>query len=148
MAEQEVDKVLDALVERLRVIKGIRGVDAFLPATLTALPRIVLRYLDSPWVLSSSRNEITHTIQIEAIVAAKAVSHRARREAVGFIRDIKKQLFTVAPGLNLIAAPNQTTISPTGSQALRNVVWDDNVYFAGIVIVRCNEVTGEDFLAT
>ncbi len=137
---------MDALVKRLRVIKGIQGVDAFLPDTLKTLPRIVLRYLDSPWVLSASRNEINHTIQIEAIVAAKSISKRARRQAVGFVRDIKAQLFTVKPGLNLIAAPNQTTIGATGSQALRNVVWDDNLYYAGIVIIRCTEVTGEDFV--
>lgn len=138
--------MMKALEKRLRLIKGIKDIDQFLPNTLKTLPRIVLRYLDSPWEISSLRNQINHTIQIEAIVAEKAVSRRAREEAVGFIRDIKAQLFTVSPGLNLIAAPNQTTISPTGSQALRNVVWDDNLYFAGIVIIRCIEVTAEEFV--
>ncbi len=145
MPEQEVDKVLDALAKRLEKIKGIRDVDKYLPDTLSILPRIVLRYMDSPWELSSSRNQINHTIQIEAIVAAKTISKRARKQAVSFLRDVKAELFTVAPGLVLIPSPNQTTISPTGSQAIRNVVYDDNVYFAAILIIRCVEVTGETY---
>ena len=145
MPEQEVDKVLDALAKRLTVIRGIKDVDKYLPDTLSILPRILLRYLDSPWELSSSRNQINHTIQIEAIVAGKSSSASARKKAVGFLRDIKAQLFTVAPGLVLIEGPNQTTIAPTGSQAVRNVVWDDNRYFAAILIIRCVEVTGETY---
>lgn len=145
MPEQEVDAVMDALKERLKVVEGIRDVDSFLPATLTTLPRILLRYLDSPWEISPNRNQINHTIQIEVIVAPLSTAKRSRREAIRYIRDVKASLFTKGTGLSLIASPNQTTIAPTGSQALRNVVWNDNLYFAAIIIIRCVEVTGEEF---
>jgi hypothetical protein len=146
MPEQEVDVVLDALKKRLKVVEGIRDVDSFLPSTLTTLPRILLRYLDSPWEISSSRNQINHTIQIEIIVAPASKAQSSRRKAMGFMRDVKNALFTKGTGLTLVNSPNQTTIAPTGSQALRNVIWNDNPYFAAILIIRCVEVTGEDFI--
>ena len=146
MPQQEVDKVLDALATRLKKIEGIRDVDAFRPASLKQLPRIVLHYLDSPWVLSPGRNEIHHTIQIDVILAPLSDVRRARREASGFIRDVKAQLFDTANGgLELIDSPNQTTIGSEGSQAVRNVIYDENPYLAAVVIIRAIEITGEDF---
>lgn len=146
MAQQEVDKVLDAVAKRLKKIDGIKDVDSFRPASLSQLPRIVLHYLDSPWVLSPGRNEVHHTIQIDVILAPLSDVRRARREATRFIRDVKAQLFDKANGgLELIDPPNQTTVGSEGSQAIRNVVYDENLYLAAIVIMRAIEITGEDF---
>ncbi len=145
MAEQELDKVLDAVKTRMLTIDGINDVDAFLPQALINLPRIVLRYLDSPWKISSGRHQINHTIQVEVIVAPLSNVRRARRQASQFVRDVKAALFTTGTGLDLISQPNQTTVGPEGSQAIRNVVYSDNIYIASIVIFRAIEVTGENF---
>ncbi len=147
MPQQSVELVLDALATRLKAITGIRDVDSFQPATLRQLPRIVLHYLDSPWALSPGRNEIAHTIQIEVIVAPLADVRRSRREAVKFIDDVKNGLFdkNLGGGLELIPEPNQTTIGSEGSQAMRNVVYNEETYLAAIIIIRAIEITGEDF---
>ena len=145
MPEQELDAVLDAVKTRMLTITGINDVDAFLPQSLAVLPRIILRYLDSPWKISSGRHQINHTIQVEVIVAPLSNVRRARREASRFVRDVKSALFTTDTGLDLIPQPNQTTVGPEGSQAIRNVVYSDNIYIASIVIFRAIEVTGETF---
>ncbi len=145
MAEQELDAVLDAVKTRLLTIAGINDVDAFLPQAVTNLPRIVLRYMDSPWKISSGRHQINHTIQVEVIVAPLENVRRARRKASSMVRDVKAALFTTGTGLDLIPSPNQTTVGPEGSQAIRNVVYSDNIYIASIVIFRAIEVTGETF---
>lgn len=142
MPQQEVDVVLDAIATRLKNVTGIRDVDAFRPASLRQLPRVVLHYLDSPFELSPSRHEIRHTIQIDVIVAPLSDTRRARREAIRFVKDVKAELFSP---LELIAAPNQTTIGSQGSQAIRNVIYDENPYLAAIIIVRAIEITGETF---
>ncbi len=142
MAEQEVDVVLDALAVRLKKIDGIKDVDKYRPASLRQLPRIVLLYLDSPWVLAPGRNEIAHTIEIDVIVAPLGDFRRAREKAAGFIRDVKAELWS---NLELITSPNQTTIGSEGSQAMRNVIYDETEYLAAIIILRAIEITGEDF---
>ncbi|KKN32162.1 hypothetical protein LCGC14_0816590 [marine sediment metagenome] len=146
MPEQELDKVLDAVGTRLRGITGIHDVDVFQPQSVGAgaLPRIVLRYLDSPWLISTGgRHKIQHTIQVEVIVAPLSDVRRARRKASQFVRDVKAALFTDGTGLDLIPSPNQTTVGPEGSQAIRNVKYSDNIYIASIIIFRANELTGE-----
>ena len=143
MPEQEVDVVLDALAVRLNKIEGILDVDKYRPASLRQLPRIVLLYLDSPWSLApGGRNEIAHTIEINVIVAPLGDFRRAREKAAGFIRDVKAELWS---NLELVAAPNQTTIGSEGSQAMRNVLYDETTYLAAIIIIRAIEITGEDF---
>ena len=146
MAQQEVKDVLDALKLRLAKIKGIKDVDLVQPKSLVNLPRIVLHYLDSPWILDQGRNQIDHTIMIEVIVAPQSDRKRSRVKALSFINDIKRELMTKSPGLILIPQPNQTTLGSTGSQGTRNVVYDDTPYFAAMVIVKYIEVTGETFL--
>lgn len=145
MPQQELDAVMDAVKARLLTIAGINDVDAFLPQNVINLPRIVLRYMDSPWKISSGRHQINHTIQVEVIVAPLSNVRRARREASRYVRDVKAALFTTGTGLDLIPSPNQTTVGSEGSQAIRNVVYSDNIYIASIVIFRAIEVTGETF---
>jgi hypothetical protein len=146
MPEQETTDVLDAIAARLSLVEAFAGrVDAFVPVTLKTYPRIVLRYLDSPWKLSPMRNQIVHVIQIEIIIAPIADVQKARRAAASYIRDVKSALFARAGGVQLIAQPHQTTVGAEGSQWLRNVIYNDEQYLAAGIIIRAIEVTGETF---
>jgi hypothetical protein len=142
MPAQSIDKVLDAVGVRCEKVVGRGRVSRYKPASLTDFPQVVLRYLDSPFELSSSRQRIDHVVEIEAIIAPLASVELAREEATKVISAIKTELMNP---LDLIPPPNQTTTGARGSQALREVVYNDQIYHAAILIIRCVEVTGETF---
>lgn len=152
--EQETLDVLEAIETRLEtVLTAFAGKIDVLPAgdaesgrALGTIPRIVLRYLDSPWVLGPGTNDVQHVIQIEIVVAPLTNVRRARKEAIGYIRDVKNALFAQSNGgIQIINPPNQTVIMSEGSQWLRNVVYNERHYIAAGVIVRAKESTGETF---
>lgn len=136
--------VLDAVQAAIEAaLPQWRGkIDPYPETTLRSIPRIVLRYLDSPIRLSPMRSSVVHIVQVEIIVAPLSDVGVARKKAASYLREIKQVFMDTT---TIIDAPNQTSLTGEASQWMRNVIWNKETYFAAGIILRFNEVRAENY---
>lgn len=134
LGERDLPDILDDIRDCLLNVDGIRDVDSFWPTSLGALPRIVLRYLDSPWDLDLQRAEIHHEIEAEIVIAPESDARRAQRKAAGLVNKVKAQLLPDAcVGFSVVSV---------GSTGMRKVSYHGRRYWAAVVRIRAVETAG------
>lgn len=134
LGERDLPDILDDIRDCLLNATGIRDVDSFWPTNLGALPRVVLRYLDSSWGLQLQRTEIKHEIEAEIVIAPESDHIRAQRLAASLVNNVKAQLLPdVCVGFTVVSV---------GSEGMRRVSYHGRRYWAAIVRIRAVETAG------
>ncbi len=134
LGERDLPDILDDIRDCLLLTPGIRDVDSFWPTNLGALPRVILRYLDSPWELQLQRTEIHHEIEAEIVIAPASDAIRAQRKVAGLVNDVKAQLLpSDCVGFSVVSV---------GSTGMRQVSYHGRRYWAATVRIRAVETAG------
>ncbi|KKN32738.1 hypothetical protein LCGC14_0810820 [marine sediment metagenome] len=139
ITQADLPDLLDEIADCIKPVAGIRDVDAFAPVNLGALPRVVLRYSDTPWSLTPNRNEVRHEVSAEIVFAPIEEWKRARRGAAQLVNDVKA---TLQPGPTSCITSGTVSLGVT---ALRERRYHDNLYAAVTINIRIVEVTSVTF---